>query len=234
MRKAERLFQLVTLMRGRRLAVTAQDLAAHLSVSERTIYRDMQALSLSGVPIEGEAGIGYRIRSGFDIPPLMFTEAELEALVIGARMTQAWTDSDMAAAATTAMQKIAAVLPPSMQHVLEDEVMQVPDFHVNTEVAERLQQIRQAIKQKQLIHLEYRRADQECSQRQIRPLGLFYWGATWTLVAWCELRDDFRQFRLDRILALQILTQHFSPEKGHELEDYLNAICCNEYKETKQ
>ena len=112
MRKAERLFQLVTLMRGRRLAVTAQDLAARLSVSERTIYRDMQALSLSGVPIEGEAGVGYRIRAGFDIPPLMFTETELEALLTGARMTQAWTDRDLAAAATSAMQKIAPVLPP--------------------------------------------------------------------------------------------------------------------------
>lgn len=228
MRKAERLFQLVTLLRGRRLAVTAESLAASLNVSVRTIYRDIQSLSLSGVPIEGEAGIGYRIRSGFDVPPLMFTETELEALLTGARMTQAWTDRDLAAAATSAMQKINAVLPPHLRHVLYSEVMLVPNFNVNPLVSRRLQTIRQAIKRRQMIYIEYCRADDQFSERQIQPLGLFYWGATWTLVAWCELRDDFRQFRLDRIQKLKVQATHFKAEAGKQLRDYLSGVDDNE------
>ena len=108
--------------------------------------------------------------------------------------------------------------------------MQVPDFHVNSNsrVAKRLQQIRQAIKQKQCLHIQYRRADDEHSERQIRPLGFFYWGSTWTMVAWCELRDDFRQFRLDRIQSLNLKDHCFKAESGKQLQDYMKGISRND------
>lgn len=228
MRKAERLFQLITILRNNRYAVTAEYLANKLSVSERTIYRDIQALSLSGIPVEGEAGIGYRLRHGFDIPPLMFTENELEALLIGMRMVQAWTDQDMARSASHAMEKVTAVIPDKLEHILNTEHILIPAFHTNSQVALYLSELRDAIKQKTVVGIQYTRADGEKTQRHIQPLGLFYWGAVWTLVAWCKLRNDFRQFRIDRILQLQLESHIFTDEPGKMLQDYLKGMCSNE------
>ncbi len=225
MRKAERLFQLLTTLRGCRYTVTAAHLAETLQVSERTIYRDIQALSLSGVPIEGEAGIGYRLRAGFDIPPLMFTETEIEALVVGARMIQAWADTSMAQAAQQAIDKITAVLPDRLKQSTRQENILVPDFHIDAATTEHLPALRHAIKQQLYIELDYTRADNQRSSRTIRPLGLYFWGNTWTLVAWCELRNDFRHFRLDRINALQTSNNHFKNQAGVSLNEYMRDFC---------
>lgn len=226
MRKAERLFQLLTILRSRRQVVTAQFLAEQLQVSERTVYRDMQALSLSGIPIESEAGVGYRLKPGFSVPPLMFDEAELEALWLGVRMVQGWSDTALAEAADSALEKIRAVLPDHLhrRHTDQGEWLLVPDFH--RERCSRFGDIvRAAIKAKQMLEIHYTREDGQNSSRSIRPLGLIYWGRTWCVVGWCELRDAYRQFRLDRIETLEMLERHFETSDECSLKHYLDNYC---------
>ncbi|NOY74009.1 MAG: YafY family transcriptional regulator [Gammaproteobacteria bacterium] len=224
MRRADRLFQIIQLLRHERV-VTARDLAQNLAVSERTIYRDMQDLSLSGVPIASETGIGYRLMKGFSLPPLMFNEEELTALMLGARMVQAWTDKGLAKAASHAMSKIESVIPERLKPEFARQDMLVPDFSLCEKVAERLLLLRSASKQQRKVMYHYIRADGETSNRTVRPLGLFYWGKVWTLVAWCELRDEFRHFRLDRMSDLVLLNLHFELVRGQTLQDYLNTLC---------
>ena len=227
MRRADRLFQIIQLLRHDRV-VTARDLASELEVSERTIYRDVQDLSLSGVPIAGEAGVGYRLMKGFSLPPLMFNEEELAALLLGARMVQAWTDKSLAKAAIHAMDKIESVIPERLKAELARDEIIVPDFMVCPDVANHLMQLRSAIKLCAKIRYDYVREDGETSTRVIRPLGLFYWGKVWTLIAWCELRDDFRHFRLDRMSNLHTLSERFKQQAGQTLQDYLNSVDCND------
>jgi predicted DNA-binding transcriptional regulator YafY len=198
-RRADRLYRLTELLRGGRLT-TARRLAEELEVSERTIYRDIADLMASGVPIEGEAGVGYVMRPGFDIPPLMFTRAEITALVAGARLMQAWGGAAMARAATEALGKIAAVVPVEIARVAESTAIhafRMPDLDGVTR--ERLDLLDSAIRDVLRLELRYRDEAGVETQRTVRPLGLVYWGKVWTLVAWCELRDDFRMFRVDRI-----------------------------------
>ncbi len=224
MRRADRLFQLIQHLHHDRV-ITARDLARSLAVSERTIYRDVQDLSLSGVPIVGEAGVGYRLMRGFHMPPLMFNEEELAALLLGARMVQVWTDKNLARAAHQAMQKIENVIPEHLKPELAREEILVPDFSISPEVSEHLAALRNAIKRQQKINFDYTRQDGKHSTRCVHPLGLFYWGKVWTLVAWCELRDSFRHFRLDRIQSMNELKQHFESVPGNTLQDFLNTAC---------
>jgi len=222
MRKAERLFQILTLLRSRRTVITAHDLAEKLEVSERTIYRDIQALSLSGMPIESETGIGYRLKSSFSIPPLMFDENELEALLLGVRMVQGWSGEEMGKAADSALQKIHAVLPDSLHHhyVQQPEWLIVPDIH-RIQSAKHSDQLRDAIKKKYVLHIHYTREDGEKSHREVWPLGMVYWGRTWTLVAWCAKRNDYRMFRLDRIKKLDSMNRHFETTETCNLQHYM-------------
>lgn len=221
MRKAERLFQIMTLLRSRRSVTTAAYLAETLQVSERTVYRDMQALSLSGVPIESEAGVGYRLKSGFSIPPLMFEADELEALLLGVRMVQGWSGPQLGAAADRALQKIQAVLPDALHktYVQEPEWLLVPDFNRDLS-SPHSDDIRESIKTHQVLAVNYRDEAGGDSERSVWPLGLVFWGRVWTLVAWCELRQDYRMFRLDRIQSLQQLDRHFQPSKEINLQVY--------------
>jgi len=223
MRRADRLFQLVQLLHHDRV-ITARDLAQELEVSERTIYRDIQDLSLSGVPVVGEAGIGYRVLKGFTLPPLMFTEEELAALLTGMRMVGAWTDRDMARAAQQVMSKVESALPESLQKELERPEIMVPDFNIGSIMAHHLSDLRRASRECHKVCLAYVRADGEKSDRLICPLGLFYWGKVWTLVAWCELRDDFRHFRLDRIRSLEVSPTRFESLPGRTLQDFLAQV----------
>jgi len=224
MRRADRLFQIIQLLRKDRV-VTAREIADKLEVSERTIYRDMQDLSLSGVPISSEAGSGYRLLPGFHLPPLMFNEEELSALLIGVRMVQAWTDQGLASAATQAMIKIESAVPEHLRDELAREDILVPDFGVDPRVAKRMQLLRVGIKEQQKIEFNYRREDGQPSVRIVHPLGLFYWGKVWTLTAWCELRDEFRNFRLDRMTHVSLLEEVFELLPGRTLQDYLRTVC---------
>jgi len=206
MRRADRLFQLVQLLRRQR-TVTAAELARSLEVSERTVYRDVQDLSLSGVPIEGEAGVGYRLKPGFDLPPLMFTAEELQALRLGAQLVQGWADDALAGAATSALQRIETVLPEKLREESNRQFLFAPRFAAASESKAWMRELRAAMRDRNKVSIAYRKPDSEdASTRTIEPLGLFYWGRTWTLGAWCELRQGFRTFRLDRIVSLTILT----------------------------
>jgi len=226
MRRADRLFQIVQNLHPKRI-ITAKKLAEILEVSERTIYRDMQDLTLSGIPITGEAGHGYRLLKGFQLPPLMFTEEEIEALLLGARMVRAWTDKDLASAAHQALLKIEHVIPDKLKPQLERNDMIVPDFPMEGQASEQLKIIRKAIRQLNKVTLEYTRADGQQSKRIIHPLGLFYWGKVWTVVGWCEMRDAFRHFRLDRMTTCNLNPQHYTIVAGRSLQDYLDTECCD-------
>ncbi len=223
MRRADRLFEIVQILRGRRLT-TARYLAERLAVSERTIYRDVQDLSLSGVPVLGEAGIGYTLRKGFDVPPLMFDYEEVEALLIGARMAGAYGSKQLARSAERAMEKIAAVLPDNRRAALETTQVFVPDFQLDRQVAERFELLRQAIRARQFVHIDYVTEDKRESQRELRPVALHFWGERWTLAAWCELRQAFRMFRLDRMRELKPLDRQFRDEAGKTIADFLRQI----------
>ncbi|PID49450.1 MAG: DNA-binding transcriptional regulator [Proteobacteria bacterium] len=223
MRRADRLFQLVQILRNKR-SVTARELAERLGVCERTIYRDMRDLSVSGVPLESEPGIGYRLRYSLDIPPLMFDANELEALVVGARMLRVWGGNELGQSAQSVLDKVEAVLPPELKAQLQDTFLFVPRFMERPELSQRMDHVRFAIYQQRYLKLLYRRADGEYSERVIKPLGLFFWGQVWTLAAWCELRDGFRNFRLDRIQALFVQPDSFTLEEGQNLQAFLAEV----------
>lgn len=224
MRRADRLFQIVQYLRSRRLT-TALQLAQWLEVSERTVYRDIRDLGLSGVPVDGEAGVGYRLRKGFDLPPIMFTFDEVEALVAGARMIEAWGGPALAASGRSAIAKIALALPPERRESVHGTRLFAPGFNADPAVASMLEAVRQAIVQKRKMRMVYERLEGgEVNERLVRPFGLYFWGAKWTLTAWCELRNDYRTFRLDRIRSAQTTEEEFREEPGRSLEEFLVRI----------
>jgi len=196
-----------------------------LEVSERTIYRDMQDLSLSSVPIISETGRGYSIDPAYSLPPITFNENELESLLLGARMVQAWSDRHMAAEATRVIEKIECILPENLKQSLQSQEILVPAFHIFSDVAEVMPGIRRAIKRQEKVLLHYQRADGEKSERVVWPLGLFFWGKVWTMVAWCENRNDFRQFRLDRIECYEAQDSQFDLEDEQTLNYFLSKVC---------
>jgi len=225
MHRAERLFQLTTLLRNRRTVLTAKQMSEHLRVSERTIYRDIQSLSLSGVPIEGEAGVGYRLSHRYQLPPLMFDREEVEALLLGARMVSSWGDTDMAIHANQAIQKILAVLPDHLRHSDENLPLLVPNMEeVQKYYTAHSQPMREAIRLQQRVLIEYVRADEQQSSRTIEPLGLIFWGRVWTLVAWCHLRNDYRTFRLDRIQSIVVADEKFDTNDNKSLQHFLQLM----------
>ncbi|MBX3579720.1 MAG: YafY family transcriptional regulator [Rhizobiaceae bacterium] len=220
MRRADRLFQIVQHLRGGRL-VTAAKLAGWLEVSERTIYRDIADLQSTGVPIDGEAGVGYMMREGFDLPPLMFTRDEIVALVAGARMVRAFGGAAMARAAEEALVKIGAVLPEAEKDRIDRTQIHAPMWVVTDADRERIDLIERAVERRDVLTLDY--SDEQgraTAGRDVRPLGLWFWGKVWTLVAWCEVRDDFRTFRIDRIASVRAAGRVFRPERGKLLVDF--------------
>jgi predicted DNA-binding transcriptional regulator YafY len=223
MRRADRLFQIVHLLRRDR-ATTAAQLANELEVSERTIYRDVQDLMASGVPIQGEAGVGYALPAHFDLPPLMFTAIELEALVLGARMVQGFADDELQRAARSALAKVETVAPRALAAAAADSKLLVPDLPFDANFGPTLALLRKALRSRHVVHMTYRDEGGARSERDVWPLGLAYWGKVWTLVAWCELRGGFRSFRLDRVDAATTTVRRFHDEPGKRLEDFLAQV----------
>ena len=220
MRRADRLFALVQLIRGRRLS-TAAWLAGLLEVSARTVYRDVADLQVQGVPIEGEAGVGYRLGKGFDLPPLMFTADEARALAIATRIAQQWLDPALALAAGDAMSRVMSVLPVAVRAEVGRMPMLVPPAGLTPETGVLLQQLREAIQGRSVLQIGYSDASERRSTRRVWPLGCFFWGKVWTLAAWCEKRQNFRSVRVDRISALDVLDLRFPDEPGKTLADLL-------------
>lgn len=223
MRRADRLFEIVQILRRRKL-VRARELAEKLEVSERTIYRDVQALIASGVPIDGEAGVGYILRRGFDLPPLMFNEQELEALVLGARIVQSWTDAKLAEAAGDVLAKVEAVVPERLRLYMESMPLDAPGRHHMEPLQVDMAELRRAVRSRLKLDFIYTDAAGETTRRTVRPLLLSFLGPIWTMTAWCELRQDFRTFRLDRIVDLVVTDDVFKPEPGRTLADALQRI----------
>jgi predicted DNA-binding transcriptional regulator YafY len=221
MRRADRLFQIVNVLRRRRTATTATHLAERLGVSERTVYRDIRDLILSGTPIDGEAGVGYRIRAGYDLPPLMFDRDEIQALVLGARIVRQFGDPALARACDAILVKVAAVVPKDLVSLVAETQLFVPSTIGAGRSADALTVAREALNARRKLDLSYAKADGAATRRTVRPLGIFFWGQIWTLAAWCELRQDFRNFRLDRIAASTLLDGTFEDEAGKTLRDML-------------
>jgi predicted DNA-binding transcriptional regulator YafY len=223
LRRADRLFQIIQLLR-RRHVVTAAALARELEVSERTVYRDIRDLVISGVPIDGEAGVGYTLRRGFDLPPLMFTPPEIEAMVLGARVVQSWGDAALARAAGDALARVEAAIPDKLKARMQATPLYAPGFHVPQSVMASLSTLRTAIDERRKAWTAYTSVEGEHTERTVRPLGLFFWGSTWSLAAWGELRHDFRNFRLDRMRELRLLDDRFEPEPGESLDDFFRSV----------
>ena len=223
MRRADRLFQLVQLIRGRRLS-TADFLAERMEVSARTVYRDIADLQSQGVPIEGEAGVGYRMRPEFDLPPLMFSTDEAKALVASVRIAQPRLDAALARHADDALSKILAVLPSASRAAAESMALYAPPVGPDAATRGRLETLRVATESRQKVQLRYLDLKDRLSDRLVRPLGCFYWGEVWTLAAWCEVRDGFRNFRVDRIEAVGLSEQRFRDEPGKTLADLFRRV----------
>lgn len=223
MRRADRLFDIIEFLRRHKRVVTAAELAEVLEVSVRTIYRDVADLQASRVPIEGEAGLGYMLRSGYELPPLMFSEDEIEALVFGARMVRAWGDQSFTQSADAALAKIRAVLPARLNEVADASRITVAKSRTEDKAAfnAHLTPIRRAIRERRKLDINYDLLADASTSRRIRPLGLAFFGPFWMLASWCELRRDFRTFRIERITTLKVTSETFRDEPGKTMEDFL-------------
>ena len=220
MRKSDRLFQLTNLLRAHQ-PLTARELATRLCVSERTIYRYMDDLSLAGIPVYGEAGLGYRLSEGFEMAPLQLSAAELEALITGVNLVAVLTGKGMADPARALLAKIEAALPAQGIQMDCNPVVRVPDYRTAHPVYARWDQLHEAIIAGRWLEIGYQDAKACKTGRYIYPLGLFYWGGCWTLGAWCALRQAYRDFRADRTDTLPHSPQAEGAPPGVTLADYL-------------
>lgn len=224
MRRADRLFLIIHALRGRRTALPARSLADTLGISVRTVYRDVADLQLSGVPIEGEAGIGYVLRKGSDIPPLMFNADELEALVVGTRFVRAFGGERLTRNAAAALLKIEAVLPPELRARNERSRIFAPAVGDRIEAPGIIDELHEAIIAHRVLRLDYRDKADSSSAREVEPLCLAFWGGAWTLGAWCRLRQDFRNFRPDRIARFEVSAEIFVETAERGLAAYLKMV----------
>ncbi len=220
MRRADRLFRIVQILRNLRFA-TAEELARRLEISQRTVYRDLRDLMAAGVPVRGEAGVGYCFDRDATLPPISFTDEELEALALGARMAEAWSDKALGEAARSAMEKIESILPRPLQTAIESTALFAPAGPWTRQYAAGLEILRKAVSEQKKVSFQYTRADGTHSTRTIRPLGLYFWGAKWSLAAWCELREGYRSFRPDRMNELKVLGDRFETTNAISLSGFL-------------
>ena len=217
MSRAARLLQLLEFLRAHRRPVTGTALAAQAGISLRTLYRDIATLREQGAQIEGDPGIGYVLRPGFTLPPLMFTEDELEALVLGARWVAGHAaDPELARAAVGVMNRIGATLPAELRLAVETSGLFVPSRPVSVPVAPWLPALRQAIRQEHALWLDYRDEAGRATRRRVWPFAMAFFDHARLIAAWCELRQDFRSFRADRVLALESTGERY-PQRRHVL-----------------
>ncbi len=209
MRRADRLFEIIQLLRSARGPLTAQDLAVTLEVTPRTIYRDMAALQAMRVPIDGEAGVGYIMREGYDLPPLMFTVEEMEAVCIGLLLLSRTGDIALQKAGMRVANKMAEVLPPDRRARMNDGKLHVSRWGAEAPTYADLGVIRSAVRDERKLRISYRDEHGRDSERTIRPIAVFYHAQVVVIVSWCELRQDFRHFRADRIMSLVELDEDF-------------------------
>ncbi|MDO9417648.1 helix-turn-helix transcriptional regulator [Pararhizobium sp.] len=215
MSRSERLLDLLQVLRRHRQPVSGQSLAGETGVSLRTLYRDIASLQAHGAPIEGEAGVGYVLRPGFMLPPMMFSQEEIEALVLGSRWVARRGDGPLAAAAEDALAKIAAVLPSALREELDSSTLLVSPRQQSQDTID-LPTVREAIRRERKLDLDYTDADGARTRRIIWPFALGFFEEVRVIVGWCELRGDFRHFRADRILRLSTVDTRY-PRKRQAL-----------------
>lgn len=218
MHKADRLFQLVNLIRVHQ-PITAERLAERIGVSVRSIYRYVDDLSLSGIPVYGTTGVGYALAADFELPPLHLGRLELDALVLGMEMLCGSADPEMASAARSLLSKVAATVPEQNVDPQQAKVRALATIPASTRGY--LTLLRHAIEKKQALDLTYTRADGTVSRRLIFPIGLFYWGGKWTAGTWCTTRAAYRDFRVDRIAALDISDEPWGDKPPFDLRSYM-------------
>lgn len=221
MRRSDRLFDIIQRLRTARSPMTAAAIAAELEVTPRTVYRDIAALQASRVPIEGAAGVGYVLRRGYDLPPLMFTADEVDAVAVGMRLLRRTRDPGLQQAADSVLSKLAAVLPERLRGSLD-----TPPFHVSEGDAREpgaisLAALRVAIREASKLRITYRDLGGTASERVIRPVAMEYYVEVTLICAWCELRNDYRHFRTDRIEAAAVLPESFAAERERLLSGWL-------------
>lgn len=204
MSRASRLLELVQLLRRHRAPVTGPALARELGISIRTLYRDIATLQAQGADIQGEPGLGYVLRPGFTLPPLMFSADEIEALVLGSRWVAVRGDARLAAAADNAVAKIRAVLPAELRESVDAATLTVPAMTEAAPAAIDVSVLRAAIRKEHKVTIAYRDNGGAQTQRTIWPLLIGFFDRVLVVAAWCELRQDYRGFRIDRILELQV------------------------------
>ena len=212
MSRSDRMFEIIQILRGAGCPVTSQELATTLEVARRTVYRDIAALQAMRVPIEGEAGIGYVMRAGYDLPPLMFTAEEVEAIIVGMAMLRRTGDVGLQAASNRVSAKIAEVLPDERERDLEDEHLYASAWGASPSRRVDLTEVRWAIREETKLRITYTDARERYSERTIKPLAILYYLEVVVLTAWCQLRTDFRHFRLDRILTCETTGDRFLGE----------------------
>lgn len=227
-RKSDRLFRIVTLLQGRRTALTAARIAEQLEVSIRTVYRDIQDLMMSGVPIVGEAGTGYMLDRRYHLPPIMFDDEEIECLVLGMAMVGSWTDAATAGIARRTLAKLRGTMGDAQRESLGSAALFAPQSANKPPWTIDFTEIRRCVRERIKVRIAYGDEAGAQTERTVRPLALAFFGPVWVMTGWCELRQDFRNFRLDRIGRMAILDAPFRQEKGKTLHDYLKSIPCND------
>ena len=209
MRKATRLFEIIQILKLARGVVTAGEIAERLEVTVRSIYRDIAALQAMRVPIEGERGLGYILRPGFDLPPLMFDQSEADAILLGLRLLERTGDAQLKQAAVSVGAKIAAAVPAPVRDSLMSAPLYAWGGSAEAPAGVDMGIVRKAIRDEQLLALSYGDEQGRRTERSVRPIALIYYSDWMTLVAWCDLRHGIRNFRTDRIEAADLLAEHF-------------------------
>lgn len=227
MNRTDRLVAMVLYLQGRRV-VRAKELAEHFEVTERTVYRDIAALGEAGVPIAGEAGVGYTLLKGYHLPPVMFTAEEASSLFVGGELVKQFTDPSLHVPMTTALDKLRAVLPrESQDHVdrlVRGTLVMGRGFGPNQDPATQpmLLPVQQGVVQRRVLRMTYRGpARAEETQRDVEPLGVVFYGGAWYLVAWCRLRQELRHFRVDRIRRLELRSERFEARPDFNLAEHM-------------
>ena len=195
-------------------------------MSPRTVYRDIGDLVGSGIPIDGEAGVGYLLRDGYRLPPLMFTREELVALGLGAQMVRAWSDRALGEVTSSAIRKIESVLPPSLKYEIRESPLQAPRFMASEQLRDNLEVLRLCVDEKRKVVASYVSLQDERTKRTLWPLLLYFWGNKWTVGAWCELREDFRSFRVDLLQDIVPANELFEPSAGRDAAAYMAQQAC--------
>ena len=222
MRKADRLFQLTNIIRARQ-PITAEELAQELGLSVRTIYRYIDDLSATGIPIYGVAGVGYKLHDKFDLPPLNLTDKELDALLLGVRMVSSWTSDELSKSARSLENKIEAALPSRLINEYS-RAAYAPNLLSREKDRSNWEVMHGAVKNLNSVFIEYNSLNGKFTSRVIYPLGLFYWGGKWTVGSWCTLRGSFRDIRLDKIVKIRVSDEKYQKDKIINLGSYIESV----------